>query len=165
MVTVGEIVAAHGLYGEVRVQPLTDFPERFHRLAAVWVSRPGQPAVRHGIRHVEAHRTKPLVILALAGISTREQARALTGAAVEIEDDQIVELPAGVYFEHDIVGLNAVTTDGQQLGPVTEVLRTGANDVYVTPRCLIPAIPDVIARIDLEAGCLLVHPVPGLLDE
>lgn len=165
MLAIGEIVAAHGLRGQVRVSLLTDFPERLGRLREVWVSPPNQKRRRRRIRSVAGHPTKPLVILGLEGIDGREQARGLVGALLEVEDDEAVELPEGAYFEHDIVGLRVVTTEGQELGEITEIIRTGANDVYVTAKCLIPAISDVVLEIDLEAGRVLINAIPGLLDE
>ena len=98
-------------------------------------------------------------------VTSREAAKALVGATIEIDSRQAVALPENTYFEHDIVGLNVVTTSGRELGPISEILRTGANDVYVTPSCLIPAIEDVVREIDLEAGQMTIEAVPGLLAE
>jgi len=165
MIAIGEIVAAHGLDGEVRVQPHTDFPERFSRLDSVWVTPPGQSRRQYHIQRARMHETKLLVIIRFDEVRSQYKARSLVGSVIEVEDDQAVKLPEGTYFEHDIIGLNVETSDGQQLGPITEILHTGANDVYVTAACLIPAIPDVIIEIDIERGRMLVEAVPGLLDE
>lgn len=165
MLAIGEIVAVHGLHGQVRVTPLTDFPERFRLLDTVSLSRPEGTAVQYRIQSVNWRTGKGQLLLSFQGVRNRAQAAALVGSFIEIEDDQAVELPEDTYFEHDIIGLSVITTDGRELGKVTEVLRTGANDVYVTAQCLIPAIRDVVQEIDLTAGTMTIIAVPGLLDE
>ena len=165
MIAVGEIVAAHGVHGHVRVLPHTDAPDRFTTLDAVWVSRPGAEPVQYRVKSAKRHEGKSQVILALGGVDDREQAVKLVGALLEIEDHLAVELPPDTWFIHDIVGLEVITIEGESLGRITEVLKTGANDVYVTPRCLIPAIPDVVQKVDLEAGVMTIVAIPGLLDE
>ena len=162
---IGEIVAAHGLAGDVRVQPLTDFPERFHELGEVWVAPKSGEPTRRRITRTKRHETKGLLILQFAGAGTREHADKLVGAFIEIEADKAKDLPEGTYFEHDIVGLRVITPDGQDLGRITEILHTGANDVYVTRRCLIPAIEDVVKEVDLAAGKMVIEAIPGLLEE
>lgn len=165
MLAIGEIVAVHGLRGQVRVALLTDFPERFRALDAVSVSRPGRPTAQYRIRSVEWRTGKRQLLLTFEGVGNRAQAAELVGAFIEIEEHQAVELPDDTYFEHDIIGLWVITTDGRELGEITEVLRTGANDVYVTEQCLIPAIRDVVQDVDLDAGTMTIIAVPGLLDE
>lgn len=163
-VAIGEVVGAYGLRGEVRVQPLTDFPDRFGRLHHVWVRMPDGTRMTRRVLSSRPHETKGLVVLRLKGVASREAARALVGAVLEVPDAEAVPLPEGVFFEHDIVGLRVVTTDGRELGPVSEVLHTGANDVYVTPTCLVPAIADVIREVDIAGGRMVIEAVPGLLD-
>ena len=76
-------------------------------------------------------------------------------------------LPEGHYYYDQIIGLNAITTDGTPLGTVVEILSTGSNEVYVVRaegrEVLIPAIRDVVRQIDLAAGVLVVEPIEGLL--
>ena len=77
-------------------------------------------------------------------------------------------LPAGHYYHHQLIGLNIVTTDGEALGAVTEILPGQSNDNYVVegPRgqLLIPAIEDVIQSVDLERGEIVIEPIKGLLE-
>jgi 16S rRNA processing protein RimM len=159
------VVAAHGLGGDLRVQPTTDFPERLAELESVWVAPPGKVATQYRLRRVSEHTSKSLLVMGFKGVSTRSAALELVGAELQIELAQATELPADTYYEHDIIGLQVVTTEGLELGPITDVLRTGANDVYVTERCLIPAIADVVKQIDLAAGRMVIEAIRGLLDE
>ena len=69
------------------------------------------------------------------------------------------------YYVHEIVGLQVVTTKGEKVGVVEEVLTTGGNDVYVTPRGLIPATAEVVQKIDVPEGVIVIDPLPGMLDE
>jgi len=165
MLTVAQVVAAHGLRGQVRVELYTDFPERFAQLDEVWVVLPDGRRERHAISGVAPHPTKALLIVRFEKLKRREDAQRLVGASLQIQEDRAVPLPPGTYFEHDVIGLTVRTTDGRDLGKITEIIRTGSNDVYVTAACLIPAIADVVTGIDLEAGTMTIEPIPGLLDE
>jgi len=140
--------------GRVRVEPLTDFPQRFAQLDEVCLELPGGERRRAVVEKAEAGPGR--VLLKLEGCDDRSAAEALRGAYVLIPRSQAVELPAGHYFVDDIVGLEVVTVDGESLGVVREVQRTGANDVYVTDKALIPATREVVRRIDIAAGVMVV---------
>lgn len=160
---VGEIVAPHGIKGEVRVGLTTDFPERFMQLDSIYVRPKRGPGALRAVASCRLRLDKRQVLMQFAGIDDRDAALELTGATLWVTEEQLVPLEPGTYYEFQILGLMARTTEGEELGPVTEIIHTGANDVYVTQRCLIPALNSVIAGVDLEAGLLLVNPVPGLL--
>jgi len=158
-------VAAHGLRGEVRCALHTDFPDRFTPGLRLWVVPRGKEPWPSRVRRARWHESKALLILALEGVQGRDQARELTGAMLEVDERDAVPLPEGVYYEHQIIGLRVVSTDGRDLGTVQDILHTGANDVYETPVCLIPAIADVVQEIDVERGQIVVKIIPGLLGE
>ena len=99
------------------------------------------------------------------GINDREGAEALAGGVMYIREQDLPVLPEGRYYVHQIIGLEAVTLEGRRLGPVTDVLVTGANDVYVTPAGLIPATAEVVREIDLATGQMLIAPLPGMLED
>jgi 16S rRNA processing protein RimM len=103
----------------------------------------------------------------LAEVATPEQAAVLHGQTLYIRRDEASRLGRGQFFLHQVVGLSVETTDGRQLGRVEEVLRTGANDVYVVRgalgEVLVPAIAPVVKQIDPDAGRLLVELMPGML--
>ena len=156
-VAVGRVVGVHSLRGELKVEPLTDFPERFERGATLW----------HGVapRQVERSRWQAnLVYLKLAGVDTRSEADALRGATLEVPEAHVIAAE-GVYYEHDLVGLRVEDGAGADLGRLIEILRTGANDVYVVRgargELLLPAVEDVIRRVDLGER-VVVELLPGL---
>jgi 16S rRNA processing protein RimM len=108
------------------------------------------------------------VILRLDVLTSRDAARDLIGTYLYVPEAEAVTLPKGEYFVHQIVGLTVLTSDGDTLGTITDVLQTGSNDVYVVkgPRgeVLVPALKDVVRHVDLESGTMTVTLPPGLLD-
>ena len=156
-VTIGQITSIHGIKGELRVMPLTDFPERFDAGAEVWLD--GSP------RRVRRSRQQGKeLIVSLDGVDTRDAAEALRGK--ELMAPSPTRLDEGVFYQHDIIGLRAVTPDGQALGRVSEVIATGSNDVYVVTgdrgELLLPALEDVVREIDLANGRIVVELLEGL---
>ena len=162
-VAVGRINATWGLRGHVKVTPLTSNPDRI-RPGAVLLVR-GEP---RAILDVASPRGYPCVMF--EGCEDATSAAALRGALIEIEEADLPELPAGEFYVHDLLGLTVVGADGDVLGELAEVVRTGANDVYVVRRegardALIPAIPDVVLDIDLGARRMRIEILPGLLGD
>lgn len=150
----GRIRGAHGVKGAVRVDPLTDFPQRFARLRQVCLELPS--GERRAAVVENARIGSACILLKLHGCDDRSTAQALRGAFLLIPRTEAVALPEGHYFVDDIIGLEVVSVGGERLGRVREVLRTGANDVYATERVMIPATRQVVRRIDLEAGVMVV---------
>ena len=161
-VLVGVIVGAHGVRGELRVAPETDFPERFARLEAVSVAPKGAAPRMMQITAARQHVGKGLVLLRLAGINDRDAAEALRGAALCIRESDLTALPEGRYYEFQILGLTVVTEDGRDLGKIVDIIHTGANDVYETPTAMIPAIEQIVREVDLAGGRMVVQWVEGL---
>lgn len=158
---IGRIVRPHGIKGQVLVALQTDDVQRFSRLERVFL---GDTALPVGVQAVRPH--KGGVILTLYGITTRNQAEGLRGQWVKIPTSEAITLDEDEFFVYQIVGLTAVTPAGTVIGQVEDVLFTGANDVYVvrTPQgeLLLPAIADVVHRVDLAAGQIVVTVPPGL---
>jgi len=162
---VGLLRKPHGLRGDILLTVTTDFPERL---------RPGT-FVFFGDekRKIKITRRRPHndgLLLGFEGIATPEQAARYTGKTVFVPTEDRPPLPEGEYYHHQIIGLNVVDETGQSLGVVSEILETGANDVYVVTdstgrEILIPALKDVLLEINLELKSMKVHLLPGLLDE
>ena len=155
-VAVGLIVAPWGVRGDVKVEPLTDFPDRF---------RPGAPLWLQGQR-VSVQRSRSsrgYVYLALEGVSTRQDAEALRQRLLEVPEAELKPLRQGQYYHFQLVGLEVFTTNGRGLGRVEEILSTGANDVFIVRgpagEILLPAIDDVVREVDLEGRRMVVEPL------
>lgn len=161
---IGRILGPVGIAGEMRVQILTDFPDRFLQLQTVHIGDNLRP-----YHVVSARLDRGSAILKLAGIDDATSARSLSNQDVQIPIEEAVALPPDIYFWHQIIGLDVWTDEGRYLGKITEVLQTGSNDVYVVGQgrgeILIPAIDEVVRQIDLPARKMTVHLLPGLVDE
>lgn len=160
---IGRISKPWGVGGDVKVQILTDDPERFKKLKKVFV---GPDARELQVERARFHSGAWL--LKFAGYDTPEAVESLRRHEVRVRVSDAVKLKPGQYFHHQIIGLAARTEEGESLGKVVEILVTGANDVYVVKNddgreILLPAIREVIRKIDLEANEMIVHLIPGLM--
>lgn len=163
---VGVIASTHGLKGEVKVFPTTDDPERFEDLdEVILVTRRAEEKLK--IRSVKYF--KKFVILGFEGKNRIEDVERLRGAELMIDRKDAIPLEEGEHYIPDLLGLKVLREDGTELGELTDVLFTGANDVYVTKtpegkEILIPAIEQCIKDINVEKGYMKVWLMPGLED-
>lgn len=175
---VARVVRAHGVHGELACEIVTEFPERFRATRRVFLSPPagpgsGEPLAGttprpHAVRQARVSRQRGPgeLILAIDGVGDRDAAEGLRGWLVQVPASEAWKLPRGRYYWHQIIGLRVITTDGEEIGTVSEILETGANDVYVVKagggERLIPAIKQVVKRIAPERGEMVVELLPGL---
>ncbi|MBS1968000.1 MAG: 16S rRNA processing protein RimM [Chloroflexi bacterium SZAS-1] len=163
---IGQIVAAFGVRGQVKMRAITDQIEHLRRrIRTIYL---GPKFQEYALKGLIEHKPG-LLILTLAGVTTREQAEELRGQDVSILENQAAPLEEGEYFIHQLYGLKVVSDTGEDIGTVREVLETGANDVLVVKRPgktdgLIPMIHDVVQELDTTSGRVVVHVLPGLLD-
>jgi len=164
-VHVARVSAAHGVKGEVKAFCYSDLPGRMQLLDEVCL-RPKQaePFLTRVLRARQIpHKT--IYIVRLQGITDRNQAEAIVGAEITVRASETPQLPDGTYYIDDIIGLQAVTDEGEALGLIVDVLKTGANDVYVLDSdLLVPAIADVVINIDLAEGVVVIKPLPGMFE-
>jgi 16S rRNA processing protein RimM len=159
---IGRVLKPWSYRGELKIEILTEFPERFASLQTVYL---GDDAKSFSVERARRHGK--FALLKLKGVDSDKDAEALRDQLVQVAREDAVELPAGQVYLYQIIGLRVVTTDGQTLGAVADVLDTGANDVYVVSdgarEILLPAIPDVVREINLERGEMIVRLLNGLL--
>ncbi len=162
LVTLAVIAKPHGLSGEVTVELFTDFPERIAENDGL------QLTTRAGSRPVRVLSVRGLFgsrgILKLEGIDDRDQAGLLRGGLIAVKRDAIPPLAEGEFYDFQIVGMRVLTEDGRDLGKVSEILRTGANDIYMTDRVPIPAVDRFISEISVERGEIIVRDIDELLE-
>lgn len=152
---VGVLVGPHGVQGEVKLRPLTDFPERLSQLKRLHLRFPDGGEEERAVTGRRWH--KEMLLVRLEGVTDREAADAMREVQVLVPVDQAAPLPEGQFYEHQILGLRVVTPDGEELGRVREIMRVPSNDVYIAGRYLIPATHDAILRIAPEEGVLVVR--------
>lgn len=163
LITIGRIVKAWALKGELLVAPLTFDPQRFFGLDKVAVERrdtKARPAVEW--KSLKAVKTyKDFLLVGLEGCETPEEAAEYRGALIKIHRSDSPELPEGVYYHYQITGLKVYTEEGEYLGEVEEIMAAGGGDVYVVREGgrehLIPAIKDVVRKIDIEENRMTVR--------
>jgi len=165
-VVIGRITSPFGARGEVKVIPETDWPCRFLLLEEATVLQDGHPPRRFVVQGVRYHAGR--VILKLEGVDDMTSAGRLRGAELAVLAQERVDLPPGHYWIGDIVGMEVWLEDGERLGTVKDVLRPGANDVYVVDtgdgEVLVPATHEVVIDLDVAEGRMTIRPIPGLLD-
>ena len=167
---IGKIVGVHGVRGDMLLLPQTDFPERFLGMKELDVTVAGQPMRTFKVRRLEPSEGKNTFFLRLQGVEDRDAAETLKGALITVAEDERVELEEDEYWLDDIIGLAVFDkATGGRLGEITEVICTGSNDVYVvkTPEGAskaIPAIADVIEKVDVANGTMTVNIPEGLWD-
>jgi 16S rRNA processing protein RimM len=158
---VGRVLRPHGVRGELLLATLTDYPEHLSEQSVVYL---GEPPQAHPLAGVRIHRSQ--LIIRLADCHDRAGADAYRDQIVQIEAQSAAPLPPGLYYHHQLIGLAVYTEAGEHLGELSEVLETGANDVYVVKgpqeELLLPVIAEVIRSVDLEARRLTVRLLEGL---
>jgi len=162
---IGKIVNTQGLKGEVRVFPTTDEVRRFDALQTIVLRG------KNGLQEIRVERVryqKNLVIIKLAGIDDISQAELLRGSEIVVPRAEALPLDADEYYFKDILGMAVVTSGGEALGNLDDILTTGANDVYVVRNAetgeeiLIPAIKQCVLRVDADAKVITVSLLEGL---
>ncbi|HWQ04233.1 MAG TPA: ribosome maturation factor RimM [Longilinea sp.] len=155
---VGKLRRAHGLAGDILMEVITDFPERMRSGRELFIGEEHMP-----VHLQKSHVHPPFLLLKFREFDTPDEVGKFRNSMVYVRADNLPPLPEGEYYQHQLVGLQVVTEDGQSLGILTEVLETGANDVYIVKTAdgnevLLPAIREVIQRVDLAEKTMIVRP-------
>lgn len=166
LLRVGVISSTHGVRGEVKVYPTTDDPNRFKKLKRI-VLDTGREHLELEISGVKFFKNQ--VILKFQGIDNMNDIEKYKGKDLLVHREDAVKLEENENYVADLIDLKVITDDGKVLGTLTEVMETGANDVYVIEteegkELLIPAIRDCILDVNLEEKVMTVHVLPGLFD-
>lgn len=162
---VGYLRRPHGVHGEIIMDLHTDFPERLKTGNTLFAGEAHRPVSLTGIR---AHGTGRLV--KFAGVESPEAAGQFRNQWLFVKRADVPTPAEGQLYQHQLFGLEVRDEDGRQLGRLTEIIETGANDVYVVTdengrEVLLPAIPPVILAIDLERRTMRVHVLEGLMGD
>ncbi|MEA1868125.1 MAG: ribosome maturation factor RimM [Thermodesulfobacteriota bacterium] len=162
----GKIVKTHGIYGEVQVYSYSDV-EYFLDYKNIFVQ--GKYGDKMPQRVIKARVKKgQSVILALEGVIDRTQAEFFVGKDIFLDRAKLSPLAEGEYYRHEIEGLSVVSAEGEELGILSDVLATDAHDVYVVKgdkgEILVPAVEQMVKKIDLKKGVMVVDLPPGLVE-
>jgi 16S rRNA processing protein RimM len=162
---VGKVRRPHGVHGEVVAEIYTDFSERLIPNKAIYL---GEKHVRLVISSQRPHNEG--LLIGFEGVSSPEQAGHYRNKILSIAASEESEIHKGNFCFHEILNLEVIDEMDTLLGVLTEILKTGANDVYVVKNLagrelLIPAIPEVVLKIDLDKKTMQIHLLPGLADK
>lgn len=164
--TIGRITAPQGVRGAVRLQPLTDFPERFFTMDRITLVGPRGDELTVGIKNC-SELARGLLVLTLEGIEDRDAAEGLRGYLAKVNADERMPLSEGQYWVDDLIGLNVFDLQGKELGRVVDVTDMGAGDLFEveTPRgrAYVPFVDQFVKKIDLQEHRLVIEPLEGLL--
>jgi len=165
-ISIGYVSAAHGVKGEVRIAPLTDFPDRFSRMDVLDLYLNGEPARVLNVSRVRKHENRGELIIT-SDVTSRDEAELLVGMSVLIEPEDRVPLPEGFFWVDDLVGLSVVDKEGKVLGVVEDLLSTGGNELYEIrdengKLHYIPAVEDFVKKIDTVFGRISLELIEGL---
>jgi len=159
----GKIVNTHGIRGEVKIIPYTDTPELLCEFDSLFIGKNYDRII------IERSRVfKNTVIAKLKGFDTPEQAEKLRNKILFMHRDDLL-LDENTYFIQDLIGMEVIHADTNFVyGKITDVMQTGANDVYVVEgnnrEYLVPAIPDVIISTDVDNNIMTIRPLECLFD-
>lgn len=162
---VGKIVNTHGIRGDVRVMPTTDFvAERFAKGQDLYLQQAGEP-LKLTVESARQH--KGFILVKFVGYDNINDVQAFRDHELMVSGKDQQPLEDGQYYYHQIIGLSVKTVDGEELGTIKGILSPGANDVWVVQRdgkkdLLLPVIDDVVKDVDLDAGEVTVELMEGL---
>jgi 16S rRNA processing protein RimM len=160
----GQIVNVKGLKGEVKVNSFTDDNTKFERIPKVFIKK------KETLKEYEIEKVgynKNQVIIKFKNVDTVEEAETLRNSYIVVDREIFGELPEGVYYIADLIGLDVYTESNEYLGKVDDIFSTGSNDVYVVKddmgkQKLLPGIDDVLKKIDIQSGKIIVNLIEGL---
>ncbi len=156
--TIGRIVAPHGVRGDVRIVPLTENPQRFFEMQSLKIQDVGS----FEIENIRWH--KQFLLTKLSGIETMDDAEKLRNKEIEVTLEELGAPPEGRYYVFDMLGMDVFNVAGEKIGVLKEVLDTGAADVYVIKLIdskkdmLVPAIKSVVKEIDIDNKKMIIEP-------
>lgn len=162
---IGQIVNTNGLKGVLKIKPFTDDITRFNELKTVYIS------INKKLKEFEIETVryaKNMVFLKLKGIDTVEEAENYRNLYIQIHRENAAELEENSYYIADLIDCEVITDEQINLGKIVDVFPTGSNDVYVVKddmgkQILLPAIKDVIKKVDVENKTVIVHLLKGLI--
>lgn len=166
LITIGKAVKPWGLKGEMKIEPLTDFPRRFEKLSRVHLVSQSGKELTCEVKSVRYSGDVPFILF--AGYDTPEKAKSLNGWYIKVPEEETEPLPEGTYYWFELMGMEVFSESGEKLGTIVDIFETGSNDIYVLKQgrkeIYIPATQEVIKQVDRKSKRMIVHLMDGLMD-
>ncbi|HZK57812.1 MAG TPA: ribosome maturation factor RimM [Clostridia bacterium] len=163
MLKVGKIVGTHGIKGDLKVFPLTDYMERFEELNWVYMDGGSKKFYIKGVKYMPT-----VVLLSFEGYEDIDSVKKFKDRYLLIDGTQRRNLPEDTYYMADIIGMDIYTVENKYIGKVKDVVQTGSGEVYVIEdendkEIMIPAVKEFIPEICLEEGKIIIDPIEGMM--
>lgn len=166
LITIGKAVKPFGVKGEMKIEPMTDFPERFTGMRSVRLVSPSGKEIACEIRSVRYAGSVPYLLF--SGYESPEKAKELNGWFLKVPETEAVALSDGSYYWFELIGMEVLSESGEKLGRIVEVFQTGSNDVYVMKQgkkeTYLPATKEIIKQVDRTHKRMVIHVRDGLLE-
>ncbi|GGN90573.1 ribosome maturation factor RimM [Saccharibacillus kuerlensis] len=167
--SVGKIANTHGIKGELKIFPFTDFPEiRFAKGKELLMISPEDGSTLK-VKIISSREQKNVYVVKLEGYDNINQVEKYKGWDVKVPKEEAVEAEENAFYFHEIIGCKVFTVEGEELGTITDILTPGANDVWVVKRkggkdVLIPFIEDIVKDVNVTEKTVRIEVMEGLLD-
>lgn len=161
---IGKVAGTHGIKGTLRIFPTTQDPSRFELLKEVIIDLNGK---RETLKISKVSYQKNMVLLTVKEIDDINVAERYKNATILIPEEKALPLGEDEYYTRDLYDMEVYTADNEYLGTITDILSTGANDVYVVKKAeekelLLPAIKDVVLSVSVAEKKMTVNLLEGL---
>jgi 16S rRNA processing protein RimM len=167
LIELGRVVRPHGVRGEVKVLPLTDWPERFKKIHSLFLEIDKGTGMWVDIEKVRFQGK--WVLIKFCTVTDRVEADNLRGASLKVKEEDCKDLPENVFHTYDVVGSEVITEAGETIGKVVDVLPLPAQDIFVVRKgnkeIMIPAVDAFIKNVDLTLKQIIISPIEGLLED
>lgn len=161
-IAIGNIIGTFGNKGGVKVNSLTDNPNRFEQLKEAFLINKNKDVSK--IEIIQGSYRKNQVILSIKGYDNISQAKSLVQHTIAVLRKDCPNLPKDSFYEFEIIGLNVYDTQSTYLGKIVDIYKTGSNDVYsLDSEILLPATKEVIKEVDLKNKKMTVYLIEGLI--
>ncbi len=164
MLRVGKITNTHGIRGDVKVLPLTDYMERFEELEWIYIDGYREKFYIENIKYKST-----LVILSFKGYEDINLVEKFKDKYLLIDETQRRDLPEDTYYIADIIGLDVYTVKDEYVGKVKDIIQTGSSEVYIikstdNKEIMIPAVKEFIPEISLDKRKIVIDPIEGMIE-
>ncbi len=165
LVPLGEIVTTHGLHGWLKFNPFNLDSTALVSGIEVILDKNGE---RSAHRLAASHPQRNQLRIKLAGVDSIHDAALLVGSTLLVEETALDRLEPGQYYHYQVVGFEVFALSGERIGTISSTLSTPGGELYVvqgtTKEHLIPAVRELIDKVDFTAGKMIINPPEGLLD-
>ena len=166
LVPVGKIIGTHGVKGQMKLNSYSGNSESLRKARSVVIKAPNGITQEYALNGFKINSGK--FIISLKNFDEIDAVTTFIGSELCLKRSDLPKLAEDEYYWSDLIGLRVETVDGDILGVIKDIFETGSSDIYVVQgterEYLIPAIADVVKKVDVEGGTLVISPLEGLLD-